>query len=242
MIELSYLLYSPGAYYRKHVDHIVSSTTKNNRTTTHSYSSQRTVSFLLFLGDPSNNNDMDDDEDDDGTNDDDDDDDDDLLHSTIEDSSSVEKGTNNPTITRTAHQAVTRRRKWDCLQDGGALRIYGPAAWHTGYPVHSYCSTTSAKDNNDNNNNNNTQDDAMMTPESSSSSSSSEEEDRDYHSYYSDIPPHPGTLVLFESSTVPHEVLMTLRPRATVVGWFRSLIDVPEQQQQQEAGVGKLAR
>jgi SM-20-related protein len=37
---------------------------------------------------------------------------------------------------------------------------------------------------------------------------------------YIDITPNPGTLVLFESDIVPHEVMITNRPRQAVVGWF----------------------
>jgi len=35
-----------------------------------------------------------------------------------------------------------------------------------------------------------------------------------------DIIPVPGTLVLFDSATVPHEVLVTRRPRSAIVGWM----------------------
>ena len=35
-----------------------------------------------------------------------------------------------------------------------------------------------------------------------------------------DVPPTPGTLVVFDSAHVAHQVLETYRPRACVVGWF----------------------
>jgi len=40
---------------------------------------------------------------------------------------------------------------------------------------------------------------------------------------YLDVPPEGGTLVLFKSDEIEHEVLPTRRPRQCVVGWFRSL-------------------
>jgi predicted 2-oxoglutarate/Fe(II)-dependent dioxygenase YbiX len=40
---------------------------------------------------------------------------------------------------------------------------------------------------------------------------------------YTDITPHPGTLILFDSATVRHEVLVTNRPRSCVVGWFNTI-------------------
>jgi SM-20-related protein len=39
---------------------------------------------------------------------------------------------------------------------------------------------------------------------------------------YRDVLPEPGSLVLFDSASVPHEVLETLRVRACVVGWFNA--------------------
>lgn len=39
---------------------------------------------------------------------------------------------------------------------------------------------------------------------------------------YHDIAPTPGTLVLFDSSTTPHEVLETHRTRSCIVGWFNT--------------------
>ena len=35
-----------------------------------------------------------------------------------------------------------------------------------------------------------------------------------------DIAPTPGTMLLFDSAVVPHEVLETHRNRLCVVGWF----------------------
>ena len=44
----------------------------------------------------------------------------------------------------------------------------------------------------------------------------------DSETEYCDIPPEPGTMVLFRSAVVPHEVLETRRVRKCVVGWFGS--------------------
>lgn len=40
---------------------------------------------------------------------------------------------------------------------------------------------------------------------------------------FSDITPYPGSLILFDSSKVPHEAVKTSRGRVCVVGWFGSL-------------------
>jgi hypothetical protein len=42
--------------------------------------------------------------------------------------------------------------------------------------------------------------------------------------HYMDIVPELGTLVLFDSATVPHEVLPTKRDRLAVVGWFGTIV------------------
>ena len=43
-----------------------------------------------------------------------------------------------------------------------------------------------------------------------------------------DIPPEPGTLVVFRSEAVPHEALPTRAPRHVLVGWLhRPLVDPP---------------
>lgn len=39
---------------------------------------------------------------------------------------------------------------------------------------------------------------------------------------YVDVEPHNGTLVLFRSNQIPHEVLDTMKERVAVVGWFLS--------------------
>ena len=44
--------------------------------------------------------------------------------------------------------------------------------------------------------------------------------DSDDDASWSDITPHAGTLVLFDSATVPHEVIMTKRSRVCIVGWL----------------------
>lgn len=40
---------------------------------------------------------------------------------------------------------------------------------------------------------------------------------------YEDFSPEPGALLLFDSATVPHQVLETHRTRACIVGWFNTL-------------------
>ena len=52
-----------------------------------------------------------------------------------------------------------------------------------------------------------------------------EKEEEDGSSFYSDVPPNPGTLVLFDSTTVPHEVRPVYRKRVCVVGWFGSRVE-----------------
>lgn len=42
---------------------------------------------------------------------------------------------------------------------------------------------------------------------------------------WSDITPRPGSLVLLDSATVPHEVMTTKRSRACVAAWFGSYTD-----------------
>lgn len=44
--------------------------------------------------------------------------------------------------------------------------------------------------------------------------------------YYADITPLPGTMVLFESTAVLHEVMPTNRGRVCIVGWFGTTIMV----------------
>jgi hypothetical protein len=39
-----------------------------------------------------------------------------------------------------------------------------------------------------------------------------------------DIQPHGGTLFLFESSQIPHEVLDTQKERMAVVGWYNRAV------------------
>ncbi len=43
--------------------------------------------------------------------------------------------------------------------------------------------------------------------------------------FFSDIPPEPGLMVLFDSSKVPHEAIRSNRGRVCVVGWFGSKHD-----------------
>jgi len=44
-------------------------------------------------------------------------------------------------------------------------------------------------------------------------------------SLYTDVQPKAGTLVVFDSATVPHEVLSTSKARLAVVGWFSSQLE-----------------
>ena len=39
-----------------------------------------------------------------------------------------------------------------------------------------------------------------------------------------DVPPMPGTLVIFDSATVPHEVLVTRRERTVLAGWLQEAV------------------
>ena len=125
LTELSYLSYSPGAFYRQHIDCIAGKDRKY----------RRCVSLLLYLGDP------------------------DEEH----------------------------HRDWDSDRDGGVLRIYH----------HDYSNNTSSVAQ---------------------------------HSF-TDVPPNPGTLVLFDSAVIPHEVLETHRSRVCVVGWFGTPIVTDDTEQ-----------
>jgi hypothetical protein len=154
-VELSYVLYPIGAYYRQHVDQSQTSD-----------SSFRAISFVLYLGDPTST-----------TNEEDDDDD---------------------------ENEIAGDRPWDCVTDGGALRVYGktPAAVaFTGNTV--VCSRENKK---------------------AERYSDDDLEDSKSCAYYADITPTAGSLVIFDSASVLHEVRTTHRPRAAVVGWFRETV------------------
>jgi hypothetical protein len=99
--------------------------------------------------------------------------------------------------------AIAGSRPWDCNTDGGALRVYGktPAAVAcTGNTVVCSSEKKAGRDSDDD-------------PEGSESCR-----------YYADITPTAGSLVIFDSVTVLHEVRTTNRPRAAVVGWFRETV------------------
>jgi hypothetical protein len=156
-VELSYVLYPTGAYYRQHVDQ---SQTND--------SSRRAISFILYLGDPTSS-----------------DDDDEYEHGSTGD------------------------RPWDCVTDGGALRVYGStpgAVACTGNTVVRAGSFENEKAKE--------QGDDCLVKRSESCR------------YYADITPTAGRLVIFDSATVLHEVRTTHRPRAAVVGWFRESVIV----------------
>jgi hypothetical protein len=94
-------------------------------------------------------------------------------------------------------------RAWDCDKDGGALRVYGktPAAVAcTGNIVVCSREKKAGRDTDDN------------------------LDDSEFCRYYADITPTAGSLVVFDSATVLHEVRTTHRPRAAVVGWFREIV------------------
>lgn len=149
-VELSYVLYPTGAYYKQHVDQ---SQTQD--------SSRRAISFVLYLGDPTSS-----------TKDNDDDD-------------------------------MGGSRPWDCVTDGGALRVYGStsaAVACTGKTV--VCISP------------------LPLPHYL--------DKYEFCRYYADITPTAGTLVIFDSATVQHEVRTTHRPRAAVVGWFRESSPSPK--------------
>lgn len=86
-------------------------------------------------------------------------------------------------------------RDWDPNRDGGCLRVYGKESVEC--LKHQGVKYTSTND---------------------------DEIDLDLNTgeEYIDISPSPGTLVLFDSSRVPHEVRETHRSRRCVVGWLGS--------------------
>ena len=45
---------------------------------------------------------------------------------------------------------------------------------------------------------------------------------------YIDVPPAAGTLVVFKSDTVPHEVMPTSAKRVAIVGWFNRALTEAE--------------
>lgn len=54
-----------------------------------------------------------------------------------------------------------------------------------------------------------------------------------------DVPPAAGTMVIFKSDTVPHEVLPTTQKRVAIVGWFnRRLTEKEARLKEEQAGDG----
>jgi hypothetical protein len=151
-VELSYVLYQTGAYYRQHVDQSQTSD-----------SSRRAISFVLYLGDPTTAIIDDDDE----------------------------------------NVIVAGGRPWDCVTDGGALRVYGKT------PAAVACTGNTI----------------LCSREKAERDADDDLEDSESCHYYADITPTAGSLVIFDSATVLHEVRTTHRPRAAVVGWFREHVN-----------------
>eukprot|EP00521_Asterionellopsis_glacialis_P017975 CAMPEP_0195290794 /NCGR_PEP_ID=MMETSP0707-20130614/6522_1 /TAXON_ID=33640 /ORGANISM="Asterionellopsis glacialis, Strain CCMP134" /LENGTH=323 /DNA_ID=CAMNT_0040350971 /DNA_START=108 /DNA_END=1079 /DNA_ORIENTATION=+ len=158
LVELSYLNYEPGAYYKRHVDVIDDkSNTQTSGQDDDAVSRQRrgrqhkrAISMILFLGDGSNNNI-------------------DGFYSDCDDDDCYSSS----------------QRPWDVRKDGGALRIHdSPFVQFTGQPL------------------------------------KRSSDDMDTPTLFSDIPPTSGTMVLFHSAQIPHEVLETNRNRVCVVAWF----------------------
>ena len=83
---------------------------------------------------------------------------------------------------------------WDTRVDGGLLRAYLPQQQQQATPT------------------------AIMKRKRSSICS--DEHDKKEEDSIQDITPKGGTLVLFDSASVEHEVLQTYRERWAVVGWF----------------------
>jgi Rps23 Pro-64 3,4-dihydroxylase Tpa1-like proline 4-hydroxylase len=137
-VELSYLLYKPGSYYKRHVDTIKKSATTTNASVHDDDDNddtryERAVSIILYLG---SNNDASDE----------------------------------------------LRPCWDPERDGGALRVHGREfASLTGSPVKVFAHDGEV---------------------------------------FSDIAPLAGSMLLFDSKKVPHEVMETRRNRVCLVGWF----------------------
>jgi hypothetical protein len=151
-VELSYVLYPTGAYYRQHVDQSQTSD-----------SSRRAISFVLYLGDPTSTTKEDDDD----------------------------------------EHEIAGDRPWDCVTDGGALRVYGKTPAAVACTGNTVVCSLEKKDELE-------RDDDLDNSES--------------FCYFADITPTAGSLVIFDSATVLHEVRTTHRPRAAVVGWFRETV------------------
>lgn len=95
-------------------------------------------------------------------------------------------------------------REWDCATDGGALRIHGAEFVR-------WCAPATDGD---------CAIGAAPVPFLPAGSNPAGDDD-----VYCDIAPTPGTMLLFDSATVPHEVRPTARGRVCVVGWFGATVD-----------------
>lgn len=88
---------------------------------------------------------------------------------------------------------------WCLEKDGGALRIYGEE-----YAQYTNCPLISCHDI-DSKGNAQLDEDLSMVDKG-----------------YSDVPPIPGTMVIFDSAKVPHAVMETRRSRRCIVGWLNA--------------------
>lgn len=84
---------------------------------------------------------------------------------------------------------------WDATADGGQLRVFAARRGAGGV-------------------------DRQDANVDSSGDNPAEEVDADDHDVVEDVPPSAGTLVLFDSASVPHAVLPTRRERLVLVGWL----------------------
>jgi SM-20-related protein len=98
---------------------------------------------------------------------------------------------------------------WDPKVDGGCLRLHPQAV--------ASASSSSLEGNNDNNN---------AADAADGTSAFNKEAKRE--TKYVDVVPAGGTLVLFRSDAVPHEVLDTHRERVAVVGWYNRPVQVAD--------------
>lgn len=91
-----------------------------------------------------------------------------------------------------------------CLQtEWGALRIYGE-----GYAPYTNCPLIQVSS------------DSSQPLESKENTQQFDVDLRLEDKVYADVPPVPGTMVIFDSSKVPHAVMETRRSRRCVVGWL----------------------
>jgi len=108
---------------------------------------------------------------------------------------------------------------WDVKEDGGQLRIFlEPSSSSSSY-------SDLQDDDNDDDSDNDTVSMASNGDDDDDDDDSSTIQTKDTtEERYMDIIPEVGTLVLFDSAIVPHEVLPTRRDRLAVVGWFGTIV------------------